>query len=81
MSVFCVYIFDEQMGPEFIKICSYFPYPVKVCGKGARMGQAAGGPAGPGLRARMYQDRPAISLMVRVAPWSPVWCHLRGEGT
>ena len=31
VSVFYVYIFDEQMGPGFIKICTYFPYPVKVC--------------------------------------------------
>jgi hypothetical protein len=30
ISVFYVYIFDEQMGPGFIKICTYFPYPVKV---------------------------------------------------
>ncbi len=30
VSVFYVYIFDEQMGPGFIKICSYFPYPVKA---------------------------------------------------
>jgi hypothetical protein len=30
VSVFYVYIFDEQMGPGFIKICTYFPYPVKV---------------------------------------------------
>ena len=30
MSVFYVYIFDEQMGPGFIKVCAYFPYPVKV---------------------------------------------------
>jgi hypothetical protein len=30
VSVFYVYIFDERMGPGFIKICSYFPYPVKV---------------------------------------------------
>jgi hypothetical protein len=28
--VFYVYIFDAQMGPGFIKICTYFPYPVKV---------------------------------------------------
>jgi hypothetical protein len=28
VSVFYVYIFDEQMGPGFIKICTYFPYPV-----------------------------------------------------
>ena len=30
VSVFYVYIFDEQMGPGFIKVCTYFPYPVKV---------------------------------------------------
>lgn len=30
VSVFYIYIFDEAMGPGFIKICSYFPYPVKV---------------------------------------------------
>jgi hypothetical protein len=30
VSVFYVYIFDTQMGPGFIKICTYFPYPVKV---------------------------------------------------
>jgi len=30
VSAFYIYIFDEQMGPGFIKICSYFPYPVKV---------------------------------------------------
>jgi hypothetical protein len=28
--VFYVYVFDEQMGPGFIKICTCFPYPVKV---------------------------------------------------
>jgi len=30
VSVFYVYIFDTQMGPGFIKICTYFPYPVKA---------------------------------------------------
>jgi hypothetical protein len=30
VSVFYVYIWDAQMGPGFIKICTYFPYPVKV---------------------------------------------------
>jgi hypothetical protein len=24
------YLFDEQFGPSFIKVCTYFPYPVKV---------------------------------------------------
>ena len=30
VSVFYVYIFDARMGPGFIKICTYFPYPVKA---------------------------------------------------
>ena len=30
VSVFYVYIWDTAMGSGFIKICSYFPYPVKV---------------------------------------------------
>jgi len=30
VSVFYVYIWDAQMGPGFIKICTYFPYPVKA---------------------------------------------------
>jgi hypothetical protein len=30
VSVFYIYIFDKRMGPGFIKICTYFPYPVKA---------------------------------------------------
>lgn len=30
VSVFYVYVFDATMGPGFIKICTYFPYPVKA---------------------------------------------------
>jgi len=30
VSVFYVYIWDSKMGSGFIKICTYFPYPVKA---------------------------------------------------
>jgi len=30
VSVFYVYIWDNKMGSGFIKICTYFPYPVKA---------------------------------------------------
>ena len=30
VSVFYVYIWDSSMGSGFIKICTYFPYPVKA---------------------------------------------------
>ena len=31
VSAFYFYIWDERMGPGFIKICTYFPYPITVC--------------------------------------------------
>ena len=30
VSCFYVYLWDEDFGPGFIKICSYLPYPIKV---------------------------------------------------
>jgi hypothetical protein len=30
VSVFYFYIWDDEFGPGFIKLCSYFPYPAKV---------------------------------------------------
>ena len=30
VSVFYVYVRDDDFGPGFVKICTYFPYPVKV---------------------------------------------------
>lgn len=30
VSVFYIYIWDTHVGPGFVKICTYFPYPIKV---------------------------------------------------
>lgn len=30
VTCFYFYLWDEQFGPGFIKICAYFPYPIKV---------------------------------------------------
>ena len=30
VSVFYFYVWDEDFGPGFIKVCTYFPYPMKV---------------------------------------------------
>jgi hypothetical protein len=30
VSCYYFYVWDEQFGPAFIKICTYFPYPIKV---------------------------------------------------
>ena len=30
VSCFYFYVLDDEFGPGFVKICSYFPYPVKV---------------------------------------------------
>jgi hypothetical protein len=51
VSVFYVYIFDEQMGPGFIKICSYFPYPVKAWVNGHEWAKRQAAAAGIGFTA------------------------------
>jgi hypothetical protein len=51
VTCYYVYIFDEQIGPGFIKICAYAPYPIKVWLNGheavKRMAAAAGLPLTP----------------------------------
>jgi hypothetical protein len=51
VSVFYVYIFDERMGPGFIKICTYFPYPVKVWVNGHEWAKRQAAAAGLGFTA------------------------------
>jgi hypothetical protein len=51
VSVFYVYIFDEQMGPGFIKICTYFPYPAKVWLNGHEWAKRQAAAAGIGFTA------------------------------
>ena len=49
--VFYVYVFDEQMGPGFIKICTCFPYPVKVWVNGHEWARRQAAAAGTGFTA------------------------------
>ena len=51
VSVFYIYIFDEQMGGGFIKICTYFPYPVKVWVNGHEWAKRQAMAAGIGFTA------------------------------
>ena len=51
VSVFYVYIWDSAMGSGFIKICSYFPYPVKVWVNGHEWAKRQAAAAGLGFTA------------------------------
>ena len=31
VTAYYFYLWDEDFGPGFIKICAYFPYPIKIC--------------------------------------------------
>jgi hypothetical protein len=31
VSCYPFYLLDREFGPGFIKICTYFPYPAKIC--------------------------------------------------
>ena len=51
VSVFYVYIWDTTMGSGFIKICSYFPYPVKAWCNGHEWAKRQAAAAGIGFTA------------------------------
>lgn len=61
VSVFYVYIFDEQMAPGFIKICTYFPYPVKVWVNGHEWAKRQAAAAGIGFTALPAGSPPAMT--------------------
>ncbi|HYA52908.1 MAG TPA: hypothetical protein VEG33_17270, partial [Streptosporangiaceae bacterium] len=49
VSVFYVYIWDTKMGGGFIKICTYFPYPVKAWVNGHEWAKRQAAAAGIGF--------------------------------
>jgi hypothetical protein len=51
VSVFYFYIRDDEFGPGFIKICSYFPYPAKVWVNGHEWAKRQAANAGLGFSA------------------------------
>ena len=30
MTCYYFYLWDEDLGPAFVKVCAYFPYPAKI---------------------------------------------------
>jgi hypothetical protein len=49
VSVFYVYVWDDDFGPAFIKLCSYFPYPIKVWVNGHEWAKRQAAKAGNGF--------------------------------
>src|SRR5262245_20487731 len=50
VTCFYFYGWDEQFGAAFIKICAYFPYPIKVWGNGHEWAKRQATHAGIGFR-------------------------------
>jgi hypothetical protein len=51
VSVFYFYVWDSDFGPGFIKICTYFPYPIKVWVNGHEWAKRQAVKAGIGFTA------------------------------
>ena len=63
VTCFYVYLWDADFGPAFIKICAYFPYPIKVCST------ATSGPnARPSRRGSGFPSCPMGLPAVRIPP-------------
>jgi hypothetical protein len=44
------YLWDAEFGPAFIKVCAYFPYPIKIWVNGHEWAKRQAGKAGIGFR-------------------------------
>ncbi len=53
VTVFYVYLWDDDFGPAFIKLCSWFPYPIKLWVNG--MSGPSGRPPRPGSGSPSWQ--------------------------
>jgi len=51
VSVYYFYLFDDEFGPGFIKVCTYFPYPVKVWVNGHEWAKRQAARSGVGFTA------------------------------
>jgi len=51
VTCFCFYLWDTGSGPGFIKVCAYFPYPVKVWVNGHEWARRQASSAGLGFTA------------------------------
>jgi hypothetical protein len=65
VSVYYVYVWDDDFGPGFIKICTYFPYPIKVWVNGHEWAKRQATKAGLGFSAlangfASSEDPPAL---------------------
>ena len=49
MTCFYFYLWDADFGPAFIKICAYFPYPIKVWVNGHEWAKRQAADAGIGF--------------------------------
>jgi hypothetical protein len=49
VSVFYVYVWDDDFGPAFIKLCAWFPYPIKVWANGHEWAKRQAAKAGIGF--------------------------------
>ena len=51
VSVYYFYLWDDEFGPGFIKVCTYFPYPIKVWVNGHEWAKRQADKAGIGYTA------------------------------
>ena len=82
VSCYYVYVVDGQFGPGFVKICSYFPYPIKVWVNGHEWAKRQAAQAGIGFTAlangfASCDDAPALQAICdRLGPTQiQAFCH------
>ena len=74
VTCFYVYLWDADFGPAFIKICAYFPYPIKVWLNGHEWAKRQAVQAGIGF-SELSNGLPAVRIPPRCRPSVIGWAR------
>ena len=74
MTAYYFYLVDEVFGPAFVKVCAYFPYPIKIWLNGHEYAKRAATAAGIGFTELDNGSPPPTTrpgCNASATPWDP----------
>ena len=74
VTCFYFYVWDADFGPAFVKICAYFPYPIKVWLNGHEWAKRQATGAGIGF-SELSNGSPAVPIPPRCRPSVTGWAR------
>jgi hypothetical protein len=74
LTCYYFYLWDDDFGPGFVKVCAYFPYPAKISDQRARVGQTPGDQGRPRVYRAVQRVRRLRQPRSAAGDLRPAWC-------